>query len=76
MKLKQITGVHHILFNYKNGGSKELTTSPMFERFVFNDKGYVKSDTIEDLIHDENKVRPVRSVSISFKGETKQKFYA
>ena len=76
MKTQQITGVHHILFNYRNGSSKELTTSPRFERFVFNDKGYVKSDVIEDLIHDEDKFRPIKGVSITFAGETRQKLYA
>lgn len=75
MKLKQITGVHHILFNYKNGSSKELTTSGSFERYELNEKGYIKNDNIDCLCADEHKRYNLKSATITYKGETTTKFF-
>ena len=75
MKPQQITGAHHILFNYKNGASKAWTTSKTFERFEFNDKGYIKNDNIECLCADEHKRYNLKSATITHKGETSVKLF-
>ena len=75
-KTKQKTGRLSMLFNFKDGSSKKWTSGPTFELYTFNDKGFVKSNSIDDLIADENKVRPIRSVSYTFNGETTQRKFA
>ena len=75
MKPKQIKGIHHILFNYKNGASKKLVTSSEFERYVFNDKGYIKEDVIESLCKDEDKKYGLKSCEITYKNDTVVKFF-
>ena len=75
-KTKQVSGRLSMLFNFKDGSSKEWNTSVNFELYNINEKGFVKSNNIDDLIDDENKVRPVRSVSYTFNGETFQRKFA
>lgn len=75
MKPKQITGTHILIFNYKNGASKKLTTSNQFERYVLNDKGYIKEDVIETLCKDEDKKYNLKSCQITYKNDTVTKFF-
>lgn len=75
MKPKQITGVHTFIFNYKNGASKKLTTSNQFERYILNDKGYIKEDVIETLCKDEDKKYFLKSCQITHKNDTIVKLF-
>ena len=67
--------VHEIIFNHANGSSKKLRTSASFERWEKNQKGKIVSNVLEDLILDENTVRPLKSVSITSNDETRLKFF-
>ena len=75
-KTKQVTGKLSMLFNFKDGSSKEWNSTANFELYNLNEKGFVKSNNIDDLITDENKVRPIRSVSYTFNGTTVQRKFA
>lgn len=66
---------HEFIFNHVSGSSKKLRTSAAFERYEKNQKGKIVSDVIDDIIHDEDVVRPLKSVTITANGETRLKLF-
>ena len=62
-------------FAHSCGSTKTLEATNSFERYEKDKKSRIVSDVLEDIIHDENKVRPLRSCTTITDGQSHTRYY-